>query len=238
MEKLLFVVWKKPDDQIAQFNSRLLGPLAERLTQCGATRLQINVVDDAVASGSGLRMEPVRPSPDAMVTFWLNAAHDRRPLEQAMEAATGRIAGYAVAESTVLPGVDLPGKDRRMSGFSQLAFIYKKPGLDYDEFLDIWMNDQTKVGPETQDTSYYCQNIVTRALTAGEPSWDGIVEEWYPKAALTDPLVYWKAGGSQEVYEAHFKREMDSVSRFLDLERGSVIVTSAFRFGKWADLPL
>lgn len=235
MEKLIYVVWKKPGEADAGFNARLLGPLADQLSTLGAARLQINVVDDAVAAGAGLRMEPMRPSPDALIAFWLNAAHDRLPFEAAIEAATGRIAGYAVAESTVLPGTDAPGAAGRIRGFSQLAFIYRKPGLGYDGFLDIWMRDQTIVGPATQDTFYYCQNIVIRTLTAGAPPWDGIVEEWYPEAALTDPLVYWKAAGSQEQYEAHYQREMANVARFLDLERGSVIVTSAFRFGGWRD---
>lgn len=235
VEKVIYVVWRQPADAIADFNARLMGPIANELERLGAVRLQINVVDDAVEEGAVLRLEPMRPSPDAMIAFWLNAAHDRLQCEQAIEAACGRIAGYAVAESTVLPGTDTPGAGGRIRGFSQLAFIYKKPGLGYDGFLDIWMRDQTIVGPATQDTFYYCQNIVTRALTVGAPAWDGIVEEWYPEAAMTDPLVYWKANGSEELQKTHYKREIDNITRFLDLEATSAIITSAYRFGGWSD---
>src|SRR5208337_2418104 len=99
----------------------------------------------------------------------------------------------------------------RTRGFSQIAVFRKLPGITREGFLQIWMRDQTKVGAETQDTFYYGQNIVVRALTNGAPPLDGIVEECYPIAALTDPLVYWRANGSQELFRANLKRELDNV---------------------------
>ena len=98
------------------------------------------------------------------------------------------------------------------------------------------MRDQTKVGPETQDTFYYGQNIVVRALTNGAPPLDGIVEECYPIEALTDHLVYWRASGSEEVFQANLKRELDNVARFIDGDSTSVFITSQYRFGGWSDL--
>ena len=235
MEKLIYLLWKDTGTPEAAFNEALLGPVQRALIARGAQRLQVHVVDETVAPGAKLRFETMRPMPSALVSFWLNAAHARSRCEPALEAAAGRIAGYAVSESIVLPITETHRDGERVRGFSQIALIRKLPGITQEGFLQIWMRDQTRVGPETQDTFYYGQNIVVRALTPGAPPFDGIVDECYPIEALTDHLVYWKANGCEETFQAHLKREMDNVARFLDGDSVSVIVTSTYRFGGWAD---
>jgi len=237
MEKLIYLLWNDAGKKLADFNAELLGPIRRQLIAKGAQRLQIHVVDDAVAPGAKLRLEKMRPMPAAVVSFWLNAAHARGPHEAVLEAAAARIAGYAVAESVVLPIAETYSDGERVRGFSQNALFRKLPGIAYEGFLEIWMRDQTVVGPATQDTFYYGQNIVIRPLTVGAPPIDGIVDECYPIEALTDHLVYWKANGSEEVFQAHLKREMDNVARFLDGDNVSAFVTSTYRFGGWSDLP-
>ena len=236
MEKLIYLLWKDPGRSDAAFNAGLLGPLARRLAKLKAQRIQINVVDSAVAPGQGLRFESLRPMPDAAISFWLNAAHARAPFERVLEDAAPRIAGYAVSESTVLPISEAQPDGERTRGFSQIAIFRKLPGIAHEGFLQIWMRDQTKIGPETQDTFYYGQNIVVRPLTVGAPPLDGIVEECYPMEALTDHLVYWRANGSEETFQANLKRELDNVARFIDGESTTVFVTSQYRFGGWADV--
>ena len=235
MEKVIYVLWKAESETLGDFNQTLLQQASSELQALGIEKLQINLVDADVEAGQHLSAGPLRPAPSAMVSFWLNAAHDRLAAEQVLERFAPRIAGYAVAESTVLPNTETPDTRGRVRGFSQLAFLFKLPGITQEGFLQIWMRDQTRVGVETQDTFYYCQNIVTRVLTPGAPMWDGIVEECYPAEAMTDPLVFWKANGSEEVYRANYKREMANVARFLDLESGSVMITSAYRLPGWAD---
>lgn len=235
MEKLIYVLWKDRSEPLPAFNSRLLGPVRAALQELGVEKLQFNIVDDVVAPGAHMRAEPVKPAPDALVSFWLNSANIRTRAEAVLDESVTRIAGYAVAESTPRANADAPGNDDRVPGFSQIAFLFKRPDITRDGFMDMWMRDQTVVGMETQDSFYYCQNIVTRVLTTGAPMWDGIVEECYALAAMTDPLVFWNAGGKEEVLKANLAREMNNVARFLDLARGSVILTSAYRCGGWAD---
>lgn len=235
MEKIIYVLWKPEAQPVEEFNALLLGSVRDRLLSLPVDRLQINIVDDAVADGASLRAEPVQPAPTAMISLWLNAAHDRQPVEAILNSVAPRIAGYAVAESTVLPNTETPDSRDRVRGFSQLAFLFKLPGITREGYMEIWMRDQSRVGVETQDTFYYCQNIVTRILTPGAPPWDGIVEECYPIEAMTDPLVFWKANGSEEVYKANYAREMANVARFLDLPNVSVMITSAYRAGGWKD---
>jgi hypothetical protein len=235
VEKLIYLLWKETGKVDAAFNADLLGPVQRELTALGAQRLQIHVIDDVVAPGASLRFETMKPMPSAMVSFWLNAAHDRAKYEPVLEGASARIAGYAVSESTVLPITEAKPDGERVPGFSQIAFFRKLPGITQEGFLQIWMRDQTRVGPETQDTFYYGQNIVVRPLTVGAPPLDGIVDECYPIEALTDHLVYWKANGSEETFQAHLKSELDNVARFIDSENTSVFVASTYRFGGWTD---
>jgi hypothetical protein len=236
MEKLIYLLWKDAAQPDIAFNAALLGTMAARLLALKAQRIQVNVIDEAVAPGKTLRFETMRPMPSAMVSFWLNAAHARAPFETVLEAFAPRIAGYAVSESTVLPIAEPQPDGVRTRGFSQIAFFRKLPGITPEGFLQIWMRDQTKVGPETQDTFYYGQNIVVRALTLGAPPLDGIVEECYPIEALTDHLVYWRANGSEETFQANLKRELDNVARFIDSESTTVFVSSQYRFGGWNDI--
>lgn len=236
MEKLIYTLWKPETRAAEDFNASLLGPVRERLAGLGVERLQVNVRDAAVA-GSKLELTMMRPSFDGMVCFWVNSANARKQVEDVLEAAAPRIAGYAVAES-VIKGIGDRQKDgERTRGFSQLAFLHKLPGITYEGFLEIWMRDQSIVGAETQSTFFYSQNIVTRHLTVGAPEWDGIVEECFPIEALTDPLVYWDADGKQEKYQANYQREMNNVARFLD-SRVHVIITSQYRYGGWNDPPV
>ena len=237
MEKLIYLLWKEAATAEAAFNDELLGPVQRRLRALGAQRLQVHVVDDAVAPGTKLRLESMKPMPAAMVSFWLNAAHDKGKFEPVLEGAAARIAGYAVAEAVVLPICEPQPDGERVPGFSQIAFFQKLPGISWDGFLRIWMRDQTKVGQETQDTFYYGQNIVIRPLTVGAPPLDGIVDECYPIAALTDHLVFWRADGAEEIFQAHLKREMDNVARFIDGDTVSAFISSTYRFGGWTDMP-
>jgi len=234
MEKLVYALWKGPEDY-AEFNKRLLGPLRKKLSKLGADRLQINVVDETVAPGASMRQENLRPGPAAIVSFWLNSSHIRKPFEKLLEAEAPRIAGYAVTESTVLPITKVQTDGKRTKGFSQIALIQRPPRVTPEYYYDTWLGSHTQVGVETQSNFYYCQNIVNRVLTDGSPLWASIVEECFPMEAMTDPQAFYDAAGNEEKYQERFARMMTSCGRFIDTDKIDVIVTSEFRFGGWAD---
>jgi hypothetical protein len=234
MEKLVYALWKGPEDYDS-FNKRLLGPLRKKLVKLGADRLQMNVVDDTVAPGAALRQENLRPGPSALVSFWLNSAHIRAPFERLLEAESPRIAGYAVTESTVLPICKPQTDGKRTKGFSQIALIQRPPRVTAEQYLDIWLGSHTEVGVETQSNFYYCQNIVNRVLTAGAPIWASIVEECFPLEGMSDPQVFYDAVGNADKFQERFARMMGSCARFIDFDKIDVMITSEFRFGGWAD---
>jgi hypothetical protein len=236
MEKLIYALWNEPrlDDG---FNARVQGPLKDALLALGAHRLQINLVDARVAAGAGLRQDNVRPGPAALVSFWLNSSHIRKPFEAALEAVSPRIGGYAVTESTVLPILESAPDGWPTQGFAQMALIQRPPRITHEAFLDVWLGSHTRVGVETQSNFYYCQNIVNRVLTAGAPHFAAIVEECFPLEAMTDPQVFYNAVGLPEKFESSLKEMMDSCARFIDFDRIDVMVTSEYRYGGWSDLP-
>jgi len=63
------------------------------------------------------------------------------------------------------------------------------------------------------------RNEIVRALTPGAPGWAAIVEEHFPIEALTDPLVWYAAEGSEERYRRHLERMMQSCMAFLAIDR-------------------
>jgi EthD domain len=237
MEKLIYVLWSAPDRPRSVLNRALSGEVADRLASDRAVkRIQLNIRDDAVAAGRSI--EQGENLPAAVISLWLPSAHAAARVDDVIRPHVGRIAAYSVVESTVLPHASPPAGGGRSEGFSQLAFFKRCTDLDHAQFLEIWMRRHTPVAIATQETFHYAQNIVSRAITDNAPAWDGIVDEWYPTEALTDPLVYWKAGGSPARQELNYQREMASVLRFADFAAMALIVTSAYRIGGWCDAAL
>jgi hypothetical protein len=237
MQKLIYVLWNTREDADDDFNGRLLGPLRAQLQSAGALRLQISVVDAAVSGGPQHVVRSTRPSPSACVSFWIHSVHHRVALEQAIASASHRLAGYAVAESTVKPNPVAAVDGQRTEGYSHFAMLKRPPRLTHEAWWEIWQRDQTRIGLETLGFFYYCQNIVTERLTYMAPEWDAIVEECYPWAALGDPIVFFNGSGSEETYRRNRERIMANSRKMCDFDKLDVILMSQYRIGGWADDP-
>jgi hypothetical protein len=233
MEKLIYVLWRDKHRPRDTFNETVRSIVVDALRREGVERLQINIPDAAVDGETHINVSG--DLPDATISFWLSSAHIVEKTENVLRAAADRVAGYSVVESTVLPYRERPAADGRVSGFSQLAFFSHRPDLSPSQFRDIWMNYHTANALATQETFYYAQNIINRAITSDAPRWHGIVDEWYPIEALADPLVYWKAVGSEEQRKRNYDRETASILKFVDMASLALTVTSAHRVGGWCD---
>ncbi len=229
MEKLAYLLWKPEAAAADAFRDQLLAEVARALFAAGARKLQINAADSAVAAAAPMRLMNTRPLPDALVTLWLHTHLDRRPAEKALAAAAPRIAGYLVLDSEPIPNERQRAKDgERTPGYSQLALIQRPPRLDPEHWLQIWQGSHTTVAKETQSTFRYVQNRVARALTAGAPRLDAIVEECFPAAAMTSQHAFYDALGDDAKLDANRKRMMESSGRFIDFDRIDVIPTSEY----------
>lgn len=114
----------------------------------------------------------------------------------------------------------------RTEGFAQVAFLRRPDHLPEADWRRRWLDDHTPVALETQDTFGYVQNVVVRALTEDAPPWDGVVEELFPAAAMTDPHAFFDAPGDEERLRANQRAMFGSCARFLDVSTIDVLPTS------------
>jgi hypothetical protein len=228
VEKLIYLLWKRPQENAQDWSARLRGPIADGLLKDGAKSVQVDAVDDAVAAGAGLRLES-RPVPDGLVMLWMDTANRRQACEQRLAASSARIAGYLVTESRVKdqPPVTV-AEGERSWGFSLIGFLQRPPRLTNDEWLKIWLGSHTAVAIETQPTFRYVQNVVTRRLTEDAPVLDALVEEGFPVQALNDPAAFYDAVGNPQKHEANHARMMESCYRFIDFDRIDSLPMSEF----------
>jgi hypothetical protein len=120
-----------------------------------------------------------------------------------------------------------------------MALLRRPADQTRDDFLGAWLDHHTQVAIETQSTFSYTQHVTVRPLTvtgattpdAALDPIDGIVEECFPTAAMTDPHVFFAAVGDDERLRNHTSRMVASTSAFLDYDRIDVIPTSRYRFG-------
>ena len=230
MEKLIYALWRGPGESPDAYAQRLRTDLAEALRAAGARALRVNVADGAVEPAAGLRQTHTRPPPDAFVNVWVDSANNalRKPLDEAVAAYSLRHAAYLVSESQPLRNRRPQRAGERTEGFAQIALLQRPQRLSYEEWLGIWHDLHTPVAIETQSNFEYIQNQVIRRLTPGAPAWDAIVEECFPAGAMNDPYVFFDAPGDEARFQRNLQRMMESVHRFIDMDRLDVVPTSQY----------
>lgn len=232
MEKLVYVVWRRPEATPQAFQETVCGEVAGRLAQAGAVGVGASLVDAGVQDKLGQRLTRLDPPPDGIVSFWLENADDRGPCEAALAEVTARLAGYLVVES--VPLVDRTHRPRPgepTPGVNMVALLERPERLPWDEWIRIWHEDHKAVALETQRTFRYVRNVVVRPLTEGAPPWAGIVEEGFPAEAIGNPAVWYDAEDDPEKLEAHIARMVASCQAFLDLDRVESHPTREYRLG-------
>lgn len=230
MEKLVYVLWRKPDASPESLRDALRGDVAGALRDAGASRIAVNVVDEDTDHALRARIVRLDPPPDALLSFWLETHDDRAPCEAAFALVTARAAGYLVAESVPLVNTAhaaAPGE--RTPGVNMVALIRQPDWIDHAAWLARWLEDHRVVALETQSTFGYVRNVVVRALTPDAPLFAGVVEELFPADAVTDPMRWYAADGSKDRLAANLGRMMESCKAFLDLDRVETHPMSEYR---------
>jgi hypothetical protein len=230
MEKLLYAFWRGAQDA-EDVRRRFIAEVKPRISALGAEGLQFNIADFSDLSGTlvNFTLRNSRPPPDGIVSCWLTSAWRRAPLEQLLAQTFARIAGYAVAESTILPNVRYPAReDRRTFGFSQVTFLQVPPRLSFEAWRKVWFEEHTPVGIACQGNFRYVHNVVVMPLTAEAPPYRGIVEECFPPEAMHDSQTFYDAVGDEAKHQRHLKLMMESCAKFIDFDRIDVIATSEY----------
>jgi hypothetical protein len=231
MEKLLYAFWRDSEEPQA-LRRRFVTEVTPHLTALGAVRLQFNIADFADLSGTliNFTLRSTQPPPDGIVSLWVSSAWRREPVETLLRQSFARIAGYEVAESTILPNVRHPPRAaERTYGFSQVTFLQVPPRLGFAAWRKVWFEEHTPVGIATQANFRYVQNIVVMPLTPAAPPFAAIVEEGFPPAALRDSQAFYAAVGDEAKHQRHMQLMMESCAKFIDFDRIDVIATSEYQ---------
>ncbi len=93
MEKLIYLLEPPGSPQdVLQFAE------AELLDRVSGLRVQVD--DEAVRPGANLRQQNAPSLPTAVVSFWLDTAQERGPIEAKLKDFSPDLAGYLVSESS------------------------------------------------------------------------------------------------------------------------------------------
>ncbi len=232
---LQLLVWRDPSVTRDAFAEALVDLAARQLDDRTGRVRQLNVADVAVDAASGLRQRSLDPQPEAMLGIDVGAVDDHIDVEASLAhlAGIGRVASYLIhTREPVADTSTTPETNGRTPGFSQVALLRRAPEMSTETFRSRWLDHHTGVATATQSTFRYVQHVVDRPLTDGAPQFDGIVEECFPAAAMSDPHVFFATGGDPAVLTERLTTMVDSVSSFLDLDALDVIPTSEFRFDR------
>jgi hypothetical protein len=181
VEKLVYGLWRRPDQDIDPIRSALLDDVAPALLHLDVRGLRVCVEEPA---GSVLR---VGSNPDgsllaASVSIWLDSYDNRGPHESALGRVDAGIFGWIVAESEALAyGDHRTWPDGIQSpGLSITTFFDKKPEVSDDDFYRIWHGEHTPLSFDIHPFWLYVRNQVLRPITPGAPPVRGIVYEAVP----------------------------------------------------------
>jgi hypothetical protein len=207
--------------------ARLRSDVADDLLALGVPGLAVNVKDDAVKD-SLMTLTTLDPPVVATVSIWTQQSygpHVTTALER-LRAECDRADAYLVTESVPLaPPATGPGA--RTDGFANIALLRRPDDLDAHTWFTRWHVDHTPVAIATQSTFGYVQNAVVRALSAGAPPIDAIVEELFPLAATRDLHAFFGATDDAELND-RMNRMVASTSAFGANQNVDTVPTSRY----------
>ncbi len=181
MEKLVYGLWRRPDQPVDPIRTSLIEKVAPALLELGVPGLRICVEEPA---GKAYR---VGANPDgsllaASVSLWIDSYDNRAPHEAALAEVSAPAFGWIVAESEARAyGEHRTWPDgERSPGLSITTFFDKKPGIDDETFYRIWHGEHTPLSFVIHPFWMYVRNQVLRPITPGAPSVRGIVYEAVP----------------------------------------------------------
>ena len=218
--KLMYALWG------SALAATLRSPDAHtRLARAGATELQVNVVDDDVAAAN-LRLSTYDEPVAAVVSVWTETGQE--PITRELTALADRVEGWIVEERVPMrPPATADGV--RFDALSNIAFLRIPPEMTPEAWRRYWHEVHTTIAMETQATFGYLQNTVVSAITPGRRV-DGLVEELFPMAAMTDPHAFWGSGGDDAELQRRVTRMMTSIDAFGANREIDVVPTSRYHY--------
>jgi len=224
MEKLIYLVWRKPELDAAEYGRRLLAETAPRLLSAGARRLQLDLSDVLGTIPKPMLLMGEGATLSAAVSLWLDCYDGRSPLEAELRGAASRLDGYLVTESVPQPCLDRDWPDgARSPGVTHFTWFEKPAAVSDEAFFRAWHELHTPFSFELHPRRWcYVRNSVARALTPGAPPVRALVFERFRSLEdYTDPK---RLFGSKEV----LVRSAAEVAHYADPSRLHSVPLSEF----------
>ena len=225
MEKLQYLVWLPEGTPRAAVAPLMVGEVAPRLLAEGVHGLTLDLDDDGADVASPVLPPAGEHTPQALVSVWLDCYDRRQGVERVLGQVAVRLCGYQVLESLYTDYGDSPWAGprtwpdgTRSPGILTVATFEQLPGTDFETWLAFWHGRQSPMSEAVQPRCRYVRNLVVRPLAPGLPPWRGIVEEAWPSAQhVTDPMLFYCAGGDPAVMQANIRTMLDHVTKLMDL---------------------
>lgn len=182
----------------------------EALSAVGASAVQVNVDDDAVAPA--LRFGPGEPI-TALISVWTDGEESATIDVVAAAVNDPTLHAYQVTERVRLDPAPTPD-GARSHVMAQVALLRRPETMSHDDYMAYWMQTHTPIAIRTQNTSGYIQNVVEEALTDASPPLSAIVEEHFPMAAMSDPHEFYGSRGDDAELNRRITELMTSVAAF------------------------
>jgi hypothetical protein len=236
MEKVQYLCWPRAGRKPVDHGRTAREELAPALLALGPRGLSLQV-DDADAQVPVPMPPPAdEVQPFALVSIWLDRYDDRAPYEAILSDASDRVAGYLVTESlyTDYGGNRFAGPrawpdGSRSPGVVMVTLLRRPARMTPAAWINHWHTVQSPVSEAMQPRMRYVRNAVARPITPDAPPIEGIVEEAWPSAEhLTDPMLFYCAGGDPARMQRNLSKMLESVTAFLDLADLRSFTTSEY----------
>lgn len=231
MEKLIYGLWRRPDEPLAPIERRLLDDVAPGLLDIGLAGLRMNIeAPEAASMRWGAAADGALLC--ATVGVWLSSVEDRSAVEKQLDRVGARWAAHLVTESVPLAykDIDWPLGDPS-PGISIVTLFHKRADLTDEEFFAVWHGEQTPITFELHPVTLYMRNAVWRTLPDGAEAFRGIVEECVPTLDdLLDFDRFYGAGGDAAKLQDNMERSMAIHHRFTDMNTMQMVPCHEYLF--------
>jgi hypothetical protein len=225
MEKLQYLTWLPEGTPRRAVKELMIDGVAKELLAGDIHGLTIDLDDDDADVAAPVPPPKGEQLPSALVSVWVDCYDRRSWIEEILRRVSVRVDGYQVLESLYTDyGTSKWAARRdwpdgtRSPGILTVALLEQPAGVDSEEWLAFWHGRQSPMSEAVQPRCRYVRNLVVRALEPHKPAWRGIVEEAWPSAAhVTDPMLFYCAGGDPDVMSANITTMLDHVTKLTDL---------------------
>ena len=225
MEKLQYLVWLPAGTSRSEVRPLMVDDVAPRLLAARVRGLTLDLDDADADVPPPVPVPEGEHTPQALVSVWVDCYDRRASVEKVLAEVAVRVHGYQVLESLYTDYGDnrwSAPRDwpdgTRSPGLLTVATFEQLPGTVFEEWLALWHGGQSPMSEAVQPRCRYVRYLVVRSLEPGAPPWRGIVEEAWPSAEhVTDPMLFYCAGGDRAVLQANVTTMLEHVTRLMDL---------------------